>query len=171
MSEFVVVHGSLIVLSPQCSVTCEKGVSMRAVKCRVSTSLLEDSACDASKRPQDTRPCFMGSCPTAPPLTTTTTTALAPQAAFWRFGSWTEVSQLCNVVLSVLFFLISFFLYVVFFFFWGGGGGIYLVWCYFLLLLSFLRVLFPCWSFYAGVPVSTVVTLTYDLLFLLSVIP
>ena len=73
--------------------TCEKGVSMRAVKCRVSTSLLEDRACDASKRPQDARSCFMGSCPTARPLTTTTTPRPAPQAAFWRFGSWTEVSQ------------------------------------------------------------------------------
>ena len=130
----------MIVLSPQCSVTCEKGVSMRAVKCRVSTSLLEDSACDASKRPQDTRPCFMGSCPTAPPLTTTTTTALAPQAAFWRFGSWTEVSQLCNVVLSVLFFFMSFFLYVFFFFFLRWGWGYILG----LMLFSIVAVIFTC---------------------------
>ena len=77
----------------QCSTTCEKGVSMRAVKCRVGTSLLQDTACDASKRPQDRQSCDLGTCPTPPPVTTTTTTTTAPQAAFWRFGSWTEVGQ------------------------------------------------------------------------------
>ncbi|PVD24393.1 hypothetical protein C0Q70_14875 [Pomacea canaliculata] len=79
-----------------CSVTCDKGVSMRAVKCRLASSLLEDTQCDATKRPEDTQPCFMGACPTTPPLTTTTTAKTAPQAAFWRFGSWTECSATCG---------------------------------------------------------------------------
>ncbi|XP_070193825.1 A disintegrin and metalloproteinase with thrombospondin motifs 9-like [Littorina saxatilis] len=79
-----------------CSATCGDGTSMRAVKCRVSTSLLDDAVCDASKRPLDTRPCQLGSCPTTAPLTTTTTTPPAPRAAFWRFGSWTECSTTCG---------------------------------------------------------------------------
>lgn len=86
----------------QCSATCGDGTSMRAVKCRVSTSLLDDAVCDASKRPLDTRPCQLGSCPTTAPLTTTTTTPPAPRAAFWRFGSWTEVRVLVLLSRSLI---------------------------------------------------------------------
>ncbi|XP_012936105.1 A disintegrin and metalloproteinase with thrombospondin motifs 9 [Aplysia californica] len=78
-----------------CSVTCGKGISMRAVKCRVSGSFQEDSVCDAGMRPQDKRSCFIGACPTTPPQTTVRLNTV-PNAAYWRYGSWTECSATCG---------------------------------------------------------------------------
>ena len=80
--------------------TCGKGYSERAVKCRVSNVNQEDFRCDASKRPLHRRPCSIGPCPTTPELSTTTTTTPPPQTAKWRYGSWTEVGYDRFVILD-----------------------------------------------------------------------
>ncbi|XP_059166444.1 A disintegrin and metalloproteinase with thrombospondin motifs 9-like [Physella acuta] len=76
-----------------CSVTCDRGISMRAVKCRVGEKLQDDSFCDSSLKPDDTRQCYMGACPTPKPKPTITSQAVG---AYWKFGSWTECSATCG---------------------------------------------------------------------------
>ncbi|BFZ08740.1 hypothetical protein BsWGS_11778 [Bradybaena similaris] len=78
-----------------CSVTCGTGVSLRAVKCRVSEGFQDDAVCDASMRPVDKRACFIGACPTEKSISTITVKTV-PKAAFWRYGSWTECSASCG---------------------------------------------------------------------------
>ena len=81
----------------QCSVTCDKGVSTRAVRCRVNDSFGENSFCNADSKPMDSRGCFMGACPTTAPPKLVAAPRISrndlPRTAYWRFGSWTEVSE------------------------------------------------------------------------------
>lgn len=72
--------------------TCGTGVSLRAVKCRVSEGFQDDAVCDASMRPVDKRACFIGACPTEKSISTIAVKTV-PKAAFWRYGSWTEVRR------------------------------------------------------------------------------
>lgn len=77
----------------QCSVTCGKGVNMRAVKCRTGNFSQEDDVCDASRKVNDRQPCFLGPCPTEAPTSTTTIKSVS-KGGFWRAGAWTEVDHL-----------------------------------------------------------------------------
>uniref|UniRef100_A0A2C9KKF4 Peptidase M12B domain-containing protein n=1 Tax=Biomphalaria glabrata TaxID=6526 RepID=A0A2C9KKF4_BIOGL len=78
-----------------CSVTCGKGVNMRAVKCRTGNFSQEDDVCDLSRKVNDRQPCFLGPCPTEAPTSTTTIKSVS-KGGFWRAGAWTECSSLCD---------------------------------------------------------------------------
>lgn len=84
----------------QCSATCERGMSMRSVKCRsVDGRILNDTSCDVLSRPEDKKDCYMGSCPlvsiktTSHVTTSHVTTSLVPETNTykWKSSVWTQV--------------------------------------------------------------------------------
>ncbi|KAL4005532.1 hypothetical protein ACER0C_005245 [Sarotherodon galilaeus] len=82
-----------------CSVTCDHGYQMRAVRCVSGDygDTVDDRECNAAAMPRDSQDCEMPSCPRASPAQSTPRPDNSAQfLTQWRYGSWTACSVSCG---------------------------------------------------------------------------
>uniref|UniRef100_A0A3P9BN74 ADAM metallopeptidase with thrombospondin type 1 motif 20 n=1 Tax=Maylandia zebra TaxID=106582 RepID=A0A3P9BN74_9CICH len=82
-----------------CSVTCDHGYQMRAVRCVSGDygDTVDDRECNAAAMPRDSQDCEMPSCSRASPAQSTPRPDNSAQfLTQWRYGSWTACSVSCG---------------------------------------------------------------------------
>uniref|UniRef100_A0AAX7UL17 ADAM metallopeptidase with thrombospondin type 1 motif 20 n=1 Tax=Astatotilapia calliptera TaxID=8154 RepID=A0AAX7UL17_ASTCA len=82
-----------------CSVTCDHGYQMRAVRCVSGDygDTVDDRECNAAAMPRDSQDCEMPSCSRASPAQSTPRPDNSAHfLTQWRYGSWTACSVSCG---------------------------------------------------------------------------